>query len=210
MSIETDILDYEYDEQKAEVIFKKPLYAQGWFICLYWVVLIAGIAYWVGIYSPTAFLLLKFAAIFLLLSPYKFFTGVRKLVIMDGVVYVITYNKHSPSKQIHFKNMTAVIEVTEMFFIRKAKYLGGVNLRSMYWSGQWDEMKKVFYAKASYVKGAPKNYAETFLPTSETPLSTGPIGTRGGGSTILKAFPIFYELLLLPYISICNLLFRRK
>lgn len=207
MTNEEQIIDYKFDENEADIIFTKPLYAQGWFICLVWASLLGLLAFAFGINSHTASLLLGLAVLFLVLAPLKFMNSVRKLVVTDNVLHVFTYDPFKPSKQIHFKNMTAVVEASEIYFIRKARYMGGVNLRTIYWHGQWDEIRKTFISEASYVKGASGNFGDDISNISTFPISAQ--GTRGGGSLIFKVFPIVYELFLLPYMAVCNLLFYK-
>lgn len=210
MSIDENIIDYQFDENEADVVFIKPLFAQGWVICLFWAAFLAIVALVSGFDNSHAGVLLGLSVFFIVITPLKYATCVKKLAIAKGVVFVFTNDKLKPSKQIHLENMTAVVEASEIFFIQKAKYFGGITLRSRYWVGQWDQIRKTFSNGASYVKRAPANFSDEVPGLSMTTFRTASKGSRGGGSTFFKAFPIFYELLLLPYFSICNLIFRKR
>lgn len=210
MSIDENIIDYQFDENEADVVFNRPLFAQGWVICLFWAALLAIVALVSGFDNSYSGVILGLSVFFIVITPLKHATCVKKLAIANGVVYVFTNDKFKPSKQIHLDNMTAVVEASEIFFIQKAKYFGGITLRSIYWIGQWDQMRNTFSNGASYVKRAPTNFSDEVPGLSMTTFRTASKGSRGGGSTFFKAFLIIYELLLVPYISICKALFYNK
>lgn len=208
MDIEEEILDNYIDEDDYEVVFTKPLYAQGWFISLIWTTIFGLSVLYVGLESENARTFEYIAIAFAMITVVKYINSIRKLAIVKGVVHVYTFNKHKPLRKIPFNNMTAVVEASEVYFIQKAKYTGGVNLRSVYWQGQWDDIKYQFAKNAAYVKRSPAAFSDSAAPmTAGLPMT--PAGMRGG-PTLFKAFPIFYEIVLFPYLLVCRLLFTKK
>lgn len=184
-------LDILPDAPPVKIV--KPWFALGWVIGVFWATLATTLAivfFGVSALPPKPFLI--GVAIAWLIALFKYFKGVRYLELYTDMVLVYTLDPVTPAKQIPYDKMSVVLDLNEVFFIRKAQFTGGYSLKKVYWQQNWEQLKIAFSTNAAYVM-------QNYLQKSHGGLENVPMpffNRRNRGFGILGVLMYLYELLV--------------
>ncbi|CAN5430670.1 hypothetical protein BH09BAC1_BH09BAC1_28650 [soil metagenome] len=135
-------------------------------------------------------------AILWLIALFKYFKCVRYLELYTDMVLVYTLDQIKPSSQFPYERMSVVLDLNEVFFIRKAQFTGGYSLKKVYWQADWELLKQTLIDNANYVM---KNYVQKPRPGADPIPLPGPFTAsqaRNRGFGVLGVLMYLYEVLI--------------
>lgn len=186
----------EQIEAGEAIEFTKPVYAQAWFIAIFWLMAVIGYnAYTIllnGMYYPLVLLL---AVILVLYIGYKFFTTTRRIVLVGDAVKVFGFS-NEPKKEFRLSQLSAVIDSEEIYLIKKKQFTGGITFRKAYWGSQWDAMKAQFRSRSAYANSGDTAYAGLG--------GTPALGSNSSGASPISTIALIYDIALFPYFAIAR------
>ncbi len=187
------------------VKIKKPWFALGWVIGVFWAALAT--AWVVGVYGISALPpkgIIVGVVILWLIALFKYFKCVRYIELYTDMVLVYTHDPIKPASQFSYDMLSVVLDLNEVFIIRKAQFTGGYSLKHVYWQTDWDVLNQILTDNASYVM---RNYIQKPRGGFDPNTIPGPfpaMQTRNRGFGILGLLMVLYEaivgvLLFVPY-----------